>query len=129
MFDIGFAELMLVLVVGLLVVGPERLPETVKTVAIWVSRIKRQFSETRRDIEREIGADDIRRQIYNENIMRSLNESRDAIQRVVDDTNTTLADVNREIADAGNNIHQGISAQDKLEESEPQAKNKPEPQN
>lgn len=97
MFDIGFAELLLVMVVGLLVIGPERLPETIRTLALWMARIKRQFNETKRDIEREIGADDIRRQIYNENIMRNLNESKQAIARVVDETNESISELSRQM--------------------------------
>jgi len=41
MFDIGFAELLLIGVVGLLVLGPERLPGAVRTVSLWVGRLRR----------------------------------------------------------------------------------------
>lgn len=76
MFDISFGELMVCLVVILIVIGPERLPETVRTIALWIGRLKRSLRETRSEIERQIGADDIRRQLYNEEIMRSLEKTR-----------------------------------------------------
>jgi len=75
-FDISLGEMMVCLVVILVVIGPERLPETVRTVALWVGRLKRSIRETRSEIERQIGADDIRRQLYNEEIMRSLEKTR-----------------------------------------------------
>ena len=76
MFDIGFTELLLCLVVALVVIGPEQLPGTVRTVALWIGRIKRSLVETRSEIERQIGADEIRRQLHNEEIMRNIEATR-----------------------------------------------------
>lgn len=76
MFDIGFTELLLCLVVALVVIGPEQLPGTVRTVALWIGRLKRSLAETRSEIERQIGADDIRRQLHNEEILRNIEETR-----------------------------------------------------
>lgn len=72
MFDMGFLELMVVLVVGLLVIGPEKLPSAIKTCAIWVSGIRRSISSARDEFERQIGADEIRREIHNQQVMESL---------------------------------------------------------
>ncbi len=73
MFDIGFAELLIIAVVGLLVIGPQRLPETVRALALWIGRLRRAVSRTYRELEKEVGLDDIRRQLHNEEIMRQLN--------------------------------------------------------
>ena len=70
MFDIGFTELLVCLVVALVVIGPEQLPGTVRTVGLWIGRLKRSLRDTRQEIERQIGADDIRRQLHNEEVMR-----------------------------------------------------------
>lgn len=72
MFEIGFFELLLVAIVGLLVVGPERLPDALRTGALWWGRLKRSLRETRNELEKELGADDIRRELHNEEVMRSL---------------------------------------------------------
>lgn len=80
----GFFEIMLIAIVALLVVGPEKLPETVRSVALWVGRIKRTLRDTRSEIERQIGADDIRRQLHNEEVMRNLNATREEMERVMD---------------------------------------------
>ena len=76
MFDIGFSEIIVCCVVALIVIGPERLPETVRTVGLWVGRLKRSLRETRVEIERQMGVDDIRRQLHNEDIMRSIEDVR-----------------------------------------------------
>ncbi len=76
MFDMGFLELMLIAVIGLLVIGPERLPSTIKTCAIWFSGIKRSITNARIEFEKQIGADEIRREIHNEQIMASLREAK-----------------------------------------------------
>lgn len=69
MFDIGFSELLLVGVVALVVLGPDRLPGAVRTASLWIGRIKRSFLSLKQEVEREIGADDIRRQLHNEQIL------------------------------------------------------------
>lgn len=83
MFDIGFFELLIIFVVALVVIGPERLPSTVRSVSLWIGRLKRSLRETRSELEEQIGADDIRRQLHNEEIMKSLGASKDEIDRAL----------------------------------------------
>jgi sec-independent protein translocase protein TatB len=54
MFDIGFAELLLIGVVGLLVLGPERLPGAVRTGSTWLRRLRRGFNDIKREIEQDL---------------------------------------------------------------------------
>ncbi|MGH1485591.1 MAG: Sec-independent protein translocase protein TatB [Cellvibrionaceae bacterium] len=70
----GFFEILLIAVVTLLVVGPERMPEAVRNVALTIGRVKRSFNSARSEIEKQIGADDIRRQLHNEEVMASLDK-------------------------------------------------------
>ncbi|TLP61803.1 MULTISPECIES: Sec-independent protein translocase protein TatB [Pseudomonas] len=69
MFGISFSELLLVGLVALLVLGPERLPGAARTAGLWIGRLKRSFNAIKMEVEREIGADDIRRQLHNEHIL------------------------------------------------------------
>lgn len=69
MFDIGFMEMLLVGLVALVVLGPERLPGAVRTTGLWIGRLKRSFTNIKAEVEREIGADEIRRQLHNERIL------------------------------------------------------------
>ncbi|NIQ96172.1 MAG: twin-arginine translocase subunit TatB [Desulfuromonadales bacterium] len=74
MFDIGFAELLLIAIIGLVIIGPQRLPETLRTLGLWAGRIRRAGSRLYREVEQEVGMDDIRRQLHNEEVMRNLRE-------------------------------------------------------
>jgi len=79
MFDIGFTELLLVGLVALFVLGPERLPGAVRTAGLWVGRLKRSFNNIKAEVEREIGADEIRRQLHNERILDLEKELKESI--------------------------------------------------
>lgn len=85
MFDIGLFELLVVGGVGLVVIGPERLPGAIKTGALWIGRVKRSVLETRREIEQSIGADEIRRELRNEEIMASLEKLRETRNQLEQD--------------------------------------------
>jgi len=76
MFDIGFMELVLIAVVSLIVIGPERLPGAIRTATLWIGRAKRSFNQVKSEIEREINTDEIRRQLHNESIMAGIEKAR-----------------------------------------------------
>lgn len=80
MFGIDFAELVVCGVVALIVVGPQRLPEVVRNTALWIGRFKRSIRETKETIERQIGVDDIRRQLHTEEMMRTLDDMKEEIE-------------------------------------------------
>ncbi|MCP4828671.1 MAG: twin-arginine translocase subunit TatB [Proteobacteria bacterium] len=63
MFDIGFAELIVIGVVALLVVGPERLPETVRTASLWLNRIRRGFNDIKREVQQELHNDSVMQEL------------------------------------------------------------------
>lgn len=91
MFDIGFLELLLLGVVSLVVLGPEKLPGAIRTVSLWIGRLRRSFNSIKMDIEKEIGADEIRRQLRNEAIMdkfkhtkTQVNEALGAVKKETD---------------------------------------------
>jgi sec-independent protein translocase protein TatB len=59
-FDVGFPELVLVFIIGLLVLGPQRLPKVAAEIGKWVGRARRTATELRRQLEREIELSDIK---------------------------------------------------------------------
>ncbi|MEF8729575.1 MAG: Sec-independent protein translocase protein TatB [Accumulibacter sp.] len=61
MFDIGFSELMLIAVVALVVIGPERLPRVARTAGHLLGRLQRYVSTVKSDISREMQLDELRR--------------------------------------------------------------------
>ena len=95
MFDIGFTELLIVAVVALLVVGPERLPEAVKTAALWLGRARGMLTEAKDTIKDEIGMDDIHQQLHNENVLNDLKQA----QKKIDQTKNSIRSFEAEAMD------------------------------
>jgi len=62
-FDIGFLELCLVTIVGLVVLGPERLPVAARAIGRWIGKARRAFSSFKQEIDRELQIDELRQQI------------------------------------------------------------------
>ena len=85
MFDIGLFELLLLSIIVLLVIGPKRLPETLRTLGLWIGRMRRSFTRVKTEIEREIGMDDVRRQLHNEAIMEQMKEIERDVGGAIDD--------------------------------------------
>ena len=72
MLSIGFFEILIIAVLGLLVFGPEKLPDAIRTFAFGFSKVKRSWNNTRRELEQELGMDEIRREIHNAQVMENL---------------------------------------------------------
>ena len=102
MFDIGFLELLGVAVIALIVLGPERLPVAIKVVAVWIGRLRRSFRAIRQEIEKEINADEIRREIYNETVITELKKTRNSLQEEVEGLNQQIDAVTDSSASSGN---------------------------
>jgi len=75
MFDIGFPELLVILLVGLVVVGPDKLPQLIKSLTKGFRTIKSYLNQTRSQLERSVGMDEIRQDLHNEKIMENLKET------------------------------------------------------
>ena len=72
MFQIGFLEIIFILVVGLFVIGPTRLPAVIKFVIKIYKRIQKQVSKFKIDLEADIGTDEIKKDVFNEMRMEEL---------------------------------------------------------
>lgn len=65
MFDIGFSELLVIAVVALVVLGPERLPKAARFAGLWVRKARAQWYSVKSEFEREMAADEMRRSVGN----------------------------------------------------------------
>ncbi|MEY8247711.1 MAG: Sec-independent protein translocase protein TatB [Bermanella sp.] len=65
MFDIGFSELMLVAIMALIILGPERLPKAARTVGLLVGRMRRTMTGIQQEIEQEVRNQEIREKLKN----------------------------------------------------------------
>ncbi len=78
----GLFEILLIAVVTLLVVGPERMPEAVRSVALTIGRVKRFFNNASQEIEKQVGADDIRQQLHNEAVMEQIAKAEENVEQI-----------------------------------------------
>jgi sec-independent protein translocase protein TatB len=99
MFDVGFSELLVIAVITLIVMGPERLPETVRTISLWIGRLKQMMSSARRELESEVGMGEIHRQLHNEKILRDLENSKTKFEDSMRDSTAELKNTASEIKD------------------------------
>jgi sec-independent protein translocase protein TatB len=97
MFDIGFMELLLISIVSLIVIGPERLPGAIRTATLWIGRAKRSFNNVKADIEREMNTDEIRRQLHNETILSDLDKAKKQADKIARDAKKNLDNINAEV--------------------------------
>lgn len=61
MFDVGFQELILVAIVALVVIGPERLPRAARVAGKWVGHARRTLSNVKHEIDRELKAEELKK--------------------------------------------------------------------
>src|SRR3954447_4792791 len=86
MFDIGFSELLVIGVVALIVIGPQKLPRVARTAGILMGRLQRYVSDVKADINREIELDELRK------MRDSMQKAATEMQSSVDSELTKTAD-------------------------------------
>jgi sec-independent protein translocase protein TatB len=90
MFDIGFSELLIVAIVALVVLGPERLPKATRFAGLWVRRARAQWHSVKDELERELAAEELK---------RGFQDAKDAI-----------SDTERRIRDSGEEVEREFDA-------------------
>src|ERR1051325_143895 len=109
MFDIGFSELLVIGVVALIVIGPEKLPRVARTVGHLVGRLQRYVSDVKADINREIELEELRKM-------------RDSMQQAASNFESTVqSEINKTEADL-NQAAQSAIGEKKPEEARPAEK-------
>jgi|TARA_B110000305_G_scaffold132797_1_gene148227 sec-independent protein translocase protein TatB len=75
LFQIGFFEILLILSLGLVIIGPDKLPEVIKFFLKYYKKLQKNVSNFQDDIEKEIDTKEIKQDIYNELRMEELEQS------------------------------------------------------
>lgn len=88
MFDIGFSELLVIAVVALLVLGPERLPKAARLAGLWVRRARAQWHAVKVELERDLAAEDLRRSLHD--TQAAMREAQAALREAGDDAQRAL---------------------------------------
>jgi sec-independent protein translocase protein TatB len=89
MFDMGITEMMLIGVVALVVIGPERLPGVARTAGKYIGRLKRFMTSVKADVEQELRADELRQILSDQ-------------QKELDSLKDTISEAGREIEKEAN---------------------------
>ena len=101
MFDVGFSELILMAIVALVVLGPEKLPHAARVAGAWVGRIKRMVGNMQAEIEREVSAQEMR-----ERLQKEIDAVRDAGEDL--DIQQPFQEVATRLQDMENHIHSSL---------------------
>ena len=72
MFQVGFLEIAIILMLGLIVIGPKRLPDLIKTILKFYKKVQKQISSLKNDLEEDIGTEEIKKDVFNEMRMEEL---------------------------------------------------------
>jgi len=107
MFDIGFSELLVIGIVALIVIGPEKLPRVARTIGHLAGRLQRYVSDVKADINREIELEELRKM-------------RDSMQQAASDINSSVA---AEVNQTEQELNRTVEA---VVEAKPAAEKKPD---
>jgi sec-independent protein translocase protein TatB len=110
MFDVGFSEIVVIAVVALIVIGPERLPKAARTLGLLFGRLQRYVSDVKADISREMELDELRKlqtqvqgaaQEFKTSVESAAQNVHAGVRSVEDQLNATAADATSADAPAG----------------------------
>ena len=84
MFDIGFTELMVIFVVALLVVGPERLPAVARKIGMYIGKMRRSFQSIKDEVEQELEIDAVKAQLKENAMLEEVKELKAAMSQTIE---------------------------------------------
>ena len=90
MFDLGFWELMLIAMIALLVVGPERLPGLARSAGLWMGKLRRFIQSVKQDINQELAAEELQRTLNKQASIPELEEIIEETESVVEEATQIL---------------------------------------
>lgn len=99
MFDIGFLEMMLIGVVILVVVGPERLPKVARTAGLWFGKARGFLSSVKADIDSELKADELKRILEEQAKSSGVHEILEESKSAAEDLKQASSDMRKKVSD------------------------------
>ena len=99
MFDIGFSEIVVIAVVALIVIGPERLPKAARTLGHLFGRLQRYVNDVKADINREMELDELRK--LQREVQTAASELKTSVESAAHGVESGVRDVERELNSAG----------------------------
>ncbi len=86
MFDIGFTELLVIFVVALLVVGPERLPAVARKIGLYVGKMRRSFQSIKDEVEQELEIEAVKAQLKENAMLKEAKELEATLSTTIETT-------------------------------------------
>ena len=133
MFDIGFSELLLVLIVGLVVLGPQRLPIAIRTVMGWVRTIRGLAANVQNELAQELKLQELKESIkkaeelnlssLSPELSKTVEELKQSAQQMQQDLNTTKGEITKLTDEQVAEIQAKIEAESKPKEAEQAVEN------
>lgn len=118
MFDFGFSELVVIAVVALVVIGPERLPTVARTIGALLGRLNRYVADVKSDVEREMRLEDMKKlraeveqqaMGFEQSVVKELEATRTAVEQPVAEAQQSLAEVMQETGQSAVAIQQDFA--------------------
>jgi sec-independent protein translocase protein TatB len=90
MFDVSFSELLVIAVVALLVIGPEKLPKVARTVGAFTGRMQRYMAQIKEEVNREMHFEELQK--LQQEIKQSVKKAQSSINQQATDIQNAVAD-------------------------------------
>ena len=90
MFDVGFWEILLILVMALVIIGPERLPGAARKAGYFVGKARRYIEGVRSEVESELDVNEFKRMLHNQEVQ--INELQQQLKTGVDEVKADMPD-------------------------------------
>lgn len=119
MFDIGFSEIVVIAVVALVVIGPERLPTVARTLGALLGRLNRYVADVKADVEREMRLEEMKKlraeveqqaMSIEQSVVQELETTRTAVEQPAAELQQSLAEVMEETGQTGIPLQQAVTA-------------------
>lgn len=111
MFDIAFTELIIVAIVALIVIGPEKLPKVARTLGSLAGRMQRYVSTVKQDIERELQLDDLKK--LQQDVQQGSQTLKDGVENTI---HSGMSDMKQVAEDLSNEPSEPENSSTKLEQ-------------
>lgn len=118
MFDIGFSELLVIGIVALVVIGPEKLPKVARTIGHLLGRAQRYVNDVKSDINREMQLDELKKlqsevtdsaRAMEEKVRQEYEAARSAIETPAQEARAAVAELESVVADAATPVAEAVA--------------------
>ena len=110
MFDVGFSELMLIFVILLIVVGPERLPKLARTIGLWVGKARTIVSSVKSEVEREIRVSELKQSLQEQAPTEELKQLSNELKSLGTETKSIGNSVQSSLQSASSDVTKTIES-------------------